>query len=296
MRPILVFAFCVTASIALGMYLFQATRKTYAGLRTWSAGAGVVALGYLVLASRGVLPDGVAIIGGGALWPLGLLLQLDGLRLFLGLAPVGAWVFTLLSGGVAAVLALLHYGGYPPHLQPMVTTTAMTAVLWVMAGVIWRGSWEGSTGLPRFVAVLVAMGGALVAVRGVLILGTSGFDPLQASTIQILFFSAIVILHIAMSLAMIVLHLNRLEWHLRGSRAELEQTVRRLEGALSEVKELRGILPICSSCRQIRTEDGKWEVFEVYVHERSHARFSHGLCPSCARTHFPEFATDLLEE
>lgn len=296
MRPILVFAFFVTAAIALGMFVFQATRRTYSGLRSWSAGAGAVALGYLMLASRGVLPDALTIVGGGALWPLGLLLHLDGLKRFLGLRRVGARACAAVVMGVAALLAVLHYGGYPPHLQPIVTTVPMAAVLWMMAAVILRASWEGSTRLPRFVAVLVGVGGTVVAVRGALILGAPGFNPLQTSTIQLLFFPAIVVLHIAMSLSMILLHLDRVEWHLRVSQAELEGTVRRLEGALSEVKELRGILPICSSCKQIRTEDGRWEVIEVYVHERSRARFSHGLCPSCARKLFPEVADELPGE
>lgn len=62
-----------------------------------------------------------------------------------------------------------------------------------------------------------------------------------------------------------------------------EDLVQQLRAALAEVKSLRGILPICASCKRIRGEDGKWEDVESYVREHSEAEFSHGLCPDCAK-------------
>ena len=61
-----------------------------------------------------------------------------------------------------------------------------------------------------------------------------------------------------------------------------EELVQQLQAALAEVKTLRGILPICASCKRIHDGDGKWEAVESYVREHSHAEFSHGLCPDCA--------------
>jgi hypothetical protein len=61
-----------------------------------------------------------------------------------------------------------------------------------------------------------------------------------------------------------------------------------LELALGEIKTLRGILPICMHCKRISDDAGRWEPIEVYVREHSHAEFSHGLCPECARSHYPE--------
>jgi K+-sensing histidine kinase KdpD len=69
----------------------------------------------------------------------------------------------------------------------------------------------------------------------------------------------------------------------------LEQSNRKLQNALAEVKTLRGILPICSYCKQIRAEDGKWTQMERYIHDHTHANFSHGMCPECYKKHFPEF-------
>jgi two-component system, cell cycle sensor histidine kinase and response regulator CckA len=64
-----------------------------------------------------------------------------------------------------------------------------------------------------------------------------------------------------------------------------------LRHALDEVKTLRGIVPICSSCKRIRNDSGRWEPMENYVTHHSEAKFSHGLCPDCLATNYPEYAS-----
>jgi sigma-B regulation protein RsbU (phosphoserine phosphatase) len=61
----------------------------------------------------------------------------------------------------------------------------------------------------------------------------------------------------------------------------LRDRVRDLEAALAEVKTLRGLLPICSYCKKIRTSSDAWQAVEAYVVEHSDATFSHGVCPTC---------------
>jgi hypothetical protein len=56
------------------------------------------------------------------------------------------------------------------------------------------------------------------------------------------------------------------------------------------VKILEGLLPICSFCKSIRNESGKWERLETFISRRSEAEFSHGVCPSCGVRHYPELA------
>ena len=58
--------------------------------------------------------------------------------------------------------------------------------------------------------------------------------------------------------------------------------VQELQTALSEVKTLRGILPICAQCKRIHAAGDVWEPVESYVHAHTDAQFSHGLCPDCA--------------
>jgi phosphoserine phosphatase RsbU/P len=62
---------------------------------------------------------------------------------------------------------------------------------------------------------------------------------------------------------------------------KLAERVAELEAALTNVKQLRGLLPICSYCKRIRGDDQYWEQVEGYISAHSDAQFSHGICPSC---------------
>jgi len=73
----------------------------------------------------------------------------------------------------------------------------------------------------------------------------------------------------------------RLAAQLERSRQELQQTNASLERVLADVKELKGLLPICSSCKKVRDDQGYWSHIEIYIRDHSKADFSHGLCPQC---------------
>lgn len=55
-----------------------------------------------------------------------------------------------------------------------------------------------------------------------------------------------------------------------------------------KIRTLQGILPICSFCKKIRNQENTWEPFEGYIARHSEAEFSHGMCPDCARKHYPD--------
>ena len=61
-----------------------------------------------------------------------------------------------------------------------------------------------------------------------------------------------------------------------------------LEHALREVKNLRGLLPICGQCKKIRDDQGQWQAVESYIKAHSEADFSHGICPECLNKHYPK--------
>lgn len=65
-----------------------------------------------------------------------------------------------------------------------------------------------------------------------------------------------------------------------------------LQKAMSEVKVLRGFIPICAGCKSIRNDEGFWQKIEEYIHEHSEAEFSHGLCPECLKKLYPEIETE----
>ncbi len=70
---------------------------------------------------------------------------------------------------------------------------------------------------------------------------------------------------------------------------ELEQVIGSLQKALAEVKTLQGLLPICAFCKKVRDDQGYWNQIETYITERSDASFSHGVCPDCAKKHYPGY-------
>ncbi len=75
----------------------------------------------------------------------------------------------------------------------------------------------------------------------------------------------------------------RVNTHIR-----LKKTISALEKALKEIKTLKGMLPICSSCKKIRDDHGYWNQIESYIMDHSEAEFTHGICPECAKKLYPD--------
>ena len=65
-----------------------------------------------------------------------------------------------------------------------------------------------------------------------------------------------------------------------------------LKATRAKVKVLSGLLPICSHCKKIRDDKGYWNRIEAYIHDHSEAGFTHGICPSCAKSLYPELYSD----
>jgi CheY-like chemotaxis protein len=70
-----------------------------------------------------------------------------------------------------------------------------------------------------------------------------------------------------------------------GLEEMLAKKVRQLETALEDVKQLRGLLPICSYCNKIRNDEDYWEQVDSYIGRNSNVEFSHSICPACYEKH-----------
>ena len=101
---------------------------------------------------------------------------------------------------------------------------------------------------------------------------------MQASAVQgvtiMVFFGG----NIFVIIGLIVLNFQRVEVELLTS--------------MEEIKTLKGIIPICASCKKIRDDKGSWEQIETYIRDHSDAEFSHGICPECMKKLYPEFTED----
>jgi sigma-B regulation protein RsbU (phosphoserine phosphatase) len=69
-----------------------------------------------------------------------------------------------------------------------------------------------------------------------------------------------------------------------GLQQRLSEQVAELQAALSKVKQLTGLLPICSYCKSVRTDQNYWERVDHYMTQHTDVQFSHGICPACYET------------
>jgi PAS domain S-box-containing protein len=77
---------------------------------------------------------------------------------------------------------------------------------------------------------------------------------------------------------------------------EREKLILELRDAMSKIKIMSGMLPICASCKKIRDDKGYWNQIESYIKRHSEAEFSHSICPECAKILYPEYYEKIYPE
>ena len=105
--------------------------------------------------------------------------------------------------------------------------------------------------------------------------------------------SSVIVFTLAFVLLMVIVILlfkeNKTIVERKRAEAEREKLIVELQDAVAKIKTLNGLLPICAHCKKIRDDKGYWKQIESYIIEHSKAEFSHGICPECAKKHYPEF-------
>lgn len=140
---------------------------------------------------------------------------------------------------------------------------------------------------------VVLLGGALIALPFVQGSRTPGVDTASYLVLYSSWLTAIIswaLVSVVLSAALHVFNRRLIEsveevvqsqQALQEKNRLLEQLLEEREQALAEVKTLRGIIPICSYCHSIRSDEGAWGGLEAYIAQHSDAVFSHGICPNC---------------
>ncbi len=106
------------------------------------------------------------------------------------------------------------------------------------------------------------------------------YSPSGGEMWKVLFNRALALFAIWVT-AVLTLHRKTLEK--KQAKAVLDR-----EKALEDLKILRGLLPICASCKRIRDDEGYWNQIESYITLHSEAAFTHGICPECSKRLYPE--------
>lgn len=166
------------------------------------------------------------------------------------------WVFAGAVALYALGIATVVLFGIP---------SAMTTGVVLVAATTWAFG-------PRAGVVVVVLEESIAFVvlsSGVLPLGPSP----TAILVPVVFMEAVVVAAIAA--------LRRAEFRRAAAEAQLREKNAQLESALAEVKELRGMLPICAWCKCVRDVNGLWDKLEAYLARHSRATLTHGICPTC---------------
>ena len=81
-----------------------------------------------------------------------------------------------------------------------------------------------------------------------------------------------------------------LSFLLKRDQEERERLILELQDSLGHIKTLRGLLPICASCKKVRNDQGYWNSIDTYIADRSEAHITHGICPDCFSHYYPKIA------
>jgi hypothetical protein len=84
--------------------------------------------------------------------------------------------------------------------------------------------------------------------------------------------------------------------YLRDTTVRYKRTSEELARAISEVKRLSGLLPICAHCNKVRDDAGYWRRVEDYLSVHSEVEFTHGLCPECMKELYPELVAEITKD
>ena len=83
---------------------------------------------------------------------------------------------------------------------------------------------------------------------------------------------------------------------LRSAHKQLEEKNLHLQQALKNIKTLSGLIPICANCKKVRDDEGFWQQVEVYIKDHTDAKFSHGICPDCMESLYPDYHQRIIAQ
>lgn len=281
--------------LALVLLFYQAQQKTCRGFRFWTAGVVTVAAAYLLVALRSLIGTGASVLLGNFGFVLGAVLQLEGtLRFRRNRRLPRRWY--LLPWLVTLSMAWFYFVQDNIALRNLLAGLAVGLVLLAAAWLLLREP-------PPFGRLVYQASGLMLVsftlaiwTRAVLWLHAPLMELFSSTGFNQTYFVATELLQIGIVFGYLLMNAQRLEAELAASNGELDSALGDLRESLEQVRVLKGLLPICQHCKNIRDEAGDWQLLETYIKRHSHADFSHGVCPECARRYYPDLYGKLQEK
>jgi hypothetical protein len=276
MRTLVYSAGIVSLMLTLCMFYVLYARKTYAGFFQWTISVLLTFLGFMLLSLRGIFPDFLTIVVANSLLVASTLLIIAGIEAFIGLSRK-MWQYSVPL--VFLIITFVYFTYFSASLSARVAIISVTRALLFTycAFLIHKYIPPLLNGRNRLLIITFGVVAAWFLIRAVLTIysGYGKQDLMLLTVINQLSFIFIVGGNIGIITGLIILNSQRIEHE--------------LSTVISEIRQLKGILPICASCKKIRDDKGYWNQIESYIRDHSEAEFSHGICPDCAKKLYPGF-------
>jgi hypothetical protein len=263
--------------IFLCMLYVSRTRKTYPGFHHWTAAMLCYFLGMILIGLRNVLPHFISIVVSNGLLIATTCLLGSGIATFADLRHK-MWLYACPI--VLIMLAASHFTYYAPNSNArIVIFSAILALCSIYCVVLIHRSIPPFLHSSNLLLEVSLSSGALWSVfRSIytLFFERGAVDFMLSSSVQGASLLVYSLVFISSCFGLYVLNSQRVEYDLLKAR--------------DEVKALKGIIPICSSCKKIRDDKGYWTQVESYIRTHSEAEFSHSICPECVKKLYPDLA------
>jgi len=252
------------------MLYVSLTRKTYRGFKTWTIASFVSFVGMLLISMRNFLPDFITIVIANTFIGGHYALLFTGMARFANIAT--EYLQSIIVISLFFVLFIL-FTFFFPSVNARSSVISITAAYFFLKGTfIIHLHIPKTLKFKNHLLTLVFLSQSaffLFRCIGTLFFEENFTDYLNAPSFHVISLIVFISGGIFSVLGVIILNSQRIE-------SDLKE-------AVSQVKELKGIIPICSSCKKIRNDKGYWQNLENYIQEHSDADFSHSICPDCAK-------------
>ena len=287
-RTLFVTDTAISLALTAVLAFYWIYQKTYEGFGWWTLGSLIMSLGFVGLGIRGLVPEWVGVVISNAAFGLAAVVRFEGTVRFTVHRPIArAWY------AVPVLMVILCAYPSPVSASPSARATVDSigvGLISILIGLQFLRGVPGERRTPyRVLGVLHLLFVTVLVARAILWLLHPEVGMFQPWLPHEMFFLAITLFEVVWAVAFTMVNGNRLESELVQSHSELTRTVDELQKALGEVRTLTGLLPLCSSCRRVRDDEGYWNQIEVYLREHTDVKVSHGLCPECARRLYPDY-------
>ncbi len=258
------------------MLYVAATQKVYPGFMKWTVASLLNGIGLICLSLRGILPDFLTIASANVLIVALFVLVARGLVEFAG-GEQKIWLD--ITPIVVLTTTFLYYTYHSPNVSARIVIISLLIAL--LSGrsaliiskqvplILFRTNW--------LLLISFIMLSGWFFLRAILTLSFENHivDFMRPSVLQGFSVMVVFVGNITIVTGLIIINGQRLEHDLIQAK--------------DQVNSLKGLLPICSSCKKIRDDEGYWHQVEEYVKQHSEAEFSHGICPGCMKRLYPKF-------